>query len=223
MGRTYLVTRDNLARESLLGLRAGHRMLDTAGAERVDFRAVRETRWIDNEGHVVARHWDNNTGAVVTMLETDGARLSPLWGEDEPVAGSLERLFTGSTITLMASGTFSAWDFAGSLKWQGPGGEVTVTIEDSAATPAGLTVIWDGERLSIGNGASQARSVNVTLTGLATEGLHKLDLPFHAQADTVVDMTDSASGSFNVRAALPSAPAPIRMGSPASVVTLGRQ
>lgn len=162
--RTYLVVRDNLVRKDLFGRVATYRMLDIEGKKIIDIFAIRETSWIDEKGRVVGIHWDNTSGETVDLNIATGlgqVRLGNLYGENEYVDGSLQRLKKGATVTLMGDGKLSVWDFAGSIMvdnvpW--------ISIADSLATPEGLAVVWDGKRISIGNSTDYERRVVITWT-----------------------------------------------------------
>lgn len=167
--RTWMVVRDNTARRELFGKLAGFRMLNAAGREDSGMFRVRETTWQGGEGETVALHWDNNSGVSATCsAELDGRTVDAesLWGEPEPVAGSLGRLRQGSTVTLMRDGCFCLWSFAGTIR---RAHRPCVTVTDTAPAPAGLAVIWDGRFLSVANESARPRSVTVRLGDLPGE------------------------------------------------------
>ncbi len=161
--RTYLITRDDVARRELFARRAGFRMRDAQGRPTAGLFSVRETTWFDDAGGALGMHWDNNTGETAALALDDAplgrVAFSGLWGEMRALEQSLDRLRAGATATLLADGRFVFWDFSGAATW----GPYRVEVTDSEADPAGLTVIWDGERVSLGNAARRARTVTVSM------------------------------------------------------------
>lgn len=207
-GRTFLVTRDNIARDSLLGRRTAYAMLDAEGEPTVDFFAVRATRWLDDDGKTLAWHFDNNTGAGASVKH-EGAALD-LWGADAFVPQSLDRLKQGATATLMADGRFALWNACGVVSW--PGGAVEVT--DSLPSTEGLCVVWDGELLSIGNSAPEARQVAVHLAAPAASKLAP-STRFAGVQDTARIEQDGAGTRVFVK--LPAAGTPERYEIPTTL------
>ena len=161
--RTYLITRDDVARRELFARRAGFRMRDAQGRPMTGLFSVRETAWFDEDGAAVGMHWDNNTGETAALALDDAplgrVAFSGLWGADRALEQSLDRLRAGATATLLGDGRFVFWDFSGAATW----GPYRVEVTDSEPDPAGLAVIWDGERVSLGNAARRARTVTVSM------------------------------------------------------------
>jgi len=167
--RTWMVVRDNVARRTLLGRPADFHMLDGGDQETPGLFSVRRTAWLDAKQSPLALHWDNNTGASTSASgELDGRalRIDNLWGAPEALPGSLGRLKPGSTVTVTRDGTFCLWSFAGTVESDGV---PWVTVGDSASTPAGLSVIWDGEFLSLSNESAEPRTVTVRVAGMPGE------------------------------------------------------
>jgi hypothetical protein len=218
---TYLVVRDNLARQALFGHRAGYRMRDPRGVETVGLFTIRETAWLDRDGTPVAVSLDNNTGRTVQVhTEVYGPPLAveSLWGAEPALPGSLGRLNHGSSLTVTRGGTFAAWDFAGRFQW---GEGLRLDIVDSDVTPEGLTVIWDGERLTLGNTGTEEREVRVAFHCPDAAAVSALD-PVRVQGRSGREYTASyrdsefwdalvQDGSVTVFARLPAAaPGPER-------------
>jgi hypothetical protein len=125
--------------------------------------ALRETTWAGSEGRIVGVYVDNNSGSSASAGIRLGGQpygLHGLWGDDEAVPGSLGRLRRGSTVTLAQGGLFSLWSYSGTIT---RGGHDWLGLEDTAETPEGLVVIWDGEYLSFANEAPIERTVTLSL------------------------------------------------------------
>lgn len=161
-----MIVRDNTARRDIFGKRPAYRMLSPDGRETTDIFAIRETSWLDDSGQVIGVHWDNNSGRTApaeAVLGTSRVEASAMWGTDDFVPSSLNRLYKGATVTLLDRGSLALWNFAGVInRDENP----VARVSDSLPSPEGLAVIWDGRYLSISNELSQARRVTVELSGV---------------------------------------------------------